>query len=135
MNPVVHFEMPAEDKKRMRNFYENVFGWQTEQLGKDMGEYVLVTTSETDPNDPSGRPKMPGTINGGFYSKTDIPSVQNHSPSIVVAVESLEESIEKVEKAGGKISGQPQDIPGVGRFVSIIDTEGNRISMLQPEPM
>ena len=28
--------------------------------------------------------------------------------------------------------GEPQDIPGVGRFISVIDTEGNRVSMLQP---
>ena len=33
MNPVVHFEMPAEDRTRMRAFYEKTFGWQTEQLG------------------------------------------------------------------------------------------------------
>jgi predicted enzyme related to lactoylglutathione lyase len=24
------------------------------------------------------------------------------------------------------------DIPGVGRYVSFLDTEGNRVSMLQP---
>ncbi len=40
MNPVVHFEMPAEDKARMRKFYESAFGWKTHQLGKEMGEYV-----------------------------------------------------------------------------------------------
>jgi predicted enzyme related to lactoylglutathione lyase len=45
MNPVVHFEMPAEDRHRMRQFYETTFGWKTEQLGPDMGGYVLVTTS------------------------------------------------------------------------------------------
>lgn len=28
MNPVVHFEMPAEDKKRMSKFYTKAFGWQ-----------------------------------------------------------------------------------------------------------
>ena len=43
MNPVVHFEMPAEDRHRMRQFYETTFGWKTEQLGPDMGDYVLVT--------------------------------------------------------------------------------------------
>lgn len=46
MDPVVHFEMPAKDKSRMRTFYETAFGWQTEQLGKEMGEYVVVTTIE-----------------------------------------------------------------------------------------
>ncbi len=29
INPVVHFEMPAEDSKRMADFYSKVFGWQT----------------------------------------------------------------------------------------------------------
>ena len=46
MNPVVHFEMPAEDKKRIVKFYSSVFGWQTQQLGPEMGEYIMVTTSE-----------------------------------------------------------------------------------------
>lgn len=129
MNPVVHFEMPAENRKRMSAFYSKAFGWQTKQLGSDMGDYVLVTTSEADP---SGRPKAPGTINGGFYSKTADPFSQH--PSVVIAVEDIEKSIQKVEAAGGKIHGQPYDIPGVGRYVSIIDTEGNRVSILQPRP-
>jgi len=59
MNPVVHFEMPSEDKNRMANFYTKVFGWQTKMLGPEMGDYVLVTTSESDPNDLTGRPKEP----------------------------------------------------------------------------
>ena len=37
MNPVVHFEMPAEDRKRMVKFYSTVFGWQTQQLGTGDG--------------------------------------------------------------------------------------------------
>jgi len=28
MNPVVHFEMPATDRKRMAGFYSKAFGWQ-----------------------------------------------------------------------------------------------------------
>jgi len=27
MNPVVHFEMPYTDNKRVAKFYKNVFGW------------------------------------------------------------------------------------------------------------
>jgi predicted enzyme related to lactoylglutathione lyase len=63
MNPVVHFEMPAENKSRMAAFYTKAFGWKTQLLGPDMNEYVLVTTTELDEN---GRPKNPGAINGGF---------------------------------------------------------------------
>ena len=131
MNPVVHFEMPAEDRKRMSDFYSKVFGWKTKQLGKEMGEYVVVTTTEVKEGPGMmNRPKTPGAINGGFYQKTNDPLSQY--PSIVIAVEDLEESMEKVRMSGGKISGKPENIPGVGWFVSVIDTEGNRISMLQP---
>ena len=127
MNPVVHFEMPAEDRKRMADFYTNVFGWQTKFFGEDMGNYVTVATTEADEN---GRPKMPGAINGGFYPKTtDMP---NPVPSIVIAVDEIKESMKKVASAGGKVLGEPMDIPGVGSFVSFIDTEGNRVSLLQP---
>jgi len=39
-DPVVHFEMPAEDRKRMAKFYTKAFGWQTQFLGEDMGNYT-----------------------------------------------------------------------------------------------
>lgn len=127
MNPVVHFEMPAENRKRMSEFYTNVFGWKTEQLGPEMGDYVVVTTSETDDK---GHPKNPGMIGGGFYQKTDDPDSQH--PSVVIAVDDIKNSIEKVKDAGGKILGEPMEIPGIGMYVSFKDTEGNRVSMLQP---
>jgi len=129
MNPVVHFEMPAEDKKRMANFYTNAFGWQMQHLGPEMGEYILVTTSEVGEDH---FPKQRGTINGGFYQKTDDPA-SNH-PSVVVSVDDINESIEKIKKGGGKILGEIQEIPGIGKYVSFLDTEGNRVGLLQPSP-
>ncbi len=127
MDPVVHFEMPAEDKKRMADFYTNVFGWKTQMLGSEMGDYVLATTTE---RDETGRPKNPGAINGGFFSKSEDKPAQY--PSVVIAVEDIKEHMKSVEEAGGKVLGEPSDIPGVGLYVSFFDTEGNRVSMLQP---
>src|SRR6202163_3584255 len=68
MNPVVHFEMPYEDRNRMAAFYTKAFGWKPQMLGPEMGEYVVVTTAEPDEK---GRPKNPGMINGGFYKKPE----------------------------------------------------------------
>jgi predicted enzyme related to lactoylglutathione lyase len=126
MNPVVHFEIPAEDRKRIANFYTKVFGWKTQQLGEDMGNYVLVTTTDSDENGP----KKPGAINGGFFQKTDDKPAQY--PSVVIAVEDIKEHMMNVEKSGGKVLGEPLDIPGVGLYVSFFDTEGNRVGMIQP---
>ncbi len=44
----------------------------------------------------------------------------------------MNESTKKVAKAGGKVLGKPVDIPDIGLYVSFFDTEGNRVTMLQP---
>jgi predicted enzyme related to lactoylglutathione lyase len=126
MNPVVHFEMPAEDRKRMSEFSSKTFGWQTQQLGPEMGNYVLAMTTESDDNGP----KKPGTINGGFFTKSDDMPAQY--PSVVIAVDDIGQSMKKVAQSGGRVLGEPMDIPGVGKYVSFFDTEGNRVSMLEP---
>lgn len=126
MNPVVHFEMPAEDRNRMADFYANAFGWKTQQLGEDMGNYVLATTTDSDERGP----KKPGAINGGFFQKTDDKPAQY--PSVVIAVDNIKEHMMKVEKSGGKVLGEPSDISGIGLYVSFFDTEGNRVGMIQP---
>lgn len=63
MYPVVHFEMPATDTKRVAEFYQKVFGWQMQQMDEKYGNYVLAMTTESDDNGP----QKPGAINGGFY--------------------------------------------------------------------
>ena len=130
MNPVVHFEMAAKDSKRMSEFYTGVFGWKANQFGPEMGNYVVVHTTETDEK---GMVQRPGVINGGFYPKLEDPSL--NYPSIVIAVDDIHEAMEKIKNAGGKLLGEPTPIPQVGLYVSFIDTEGNRCSILQPEQM
>jgi uncharacterized protein len=130
MDPVTHFEMPATDKKRAAKFYSSVFGWQMQQLGPEMGEYMTAGTVEVDAD---RMPKQVGAINGGFYTPTDDPLSQR--PSVVIAVQDLDASMKKVTKAGGKLLGKPDVIPGIGTWASFQDTEGNRVSMLQPNTM
>ena len=130
MNPVVHFEMPYVDRERLVMFYAQAFGWQMQKLGKDMGDYVLAATTETDEN---RMVKRPGTINGGFFPKK--PDWPAQYPSVVIAVDDIREAMKRVVDAGGKVLGEPMEIPGVGLYVSFLDTEGNRVSMLQPISM
>jgi len=137
MDPVVHFEMGYNDKDRMVKFYETVFGWKGQQMGDDMGGYVVAQTTQTDDK---GMVQTPGNINGGFYAKTDSPDSQ--APSVVISVKDIKKAIEDVKANGGKIKGamtpdgtktmEPTMIPGVGLWISFEDTEGNRVSLLQP---
>jgi uncharacterized protein len=128
MNPVVHFEMPYENSVRLAKFYKSAFGWQMKMTGEDMGNYVLATTTETDEKGPT----KPGRINGGFFpNKPDWPA---QYPSVVIAVDDIKESMKKVIDSGGKVLDEPMQIPGVGQYVSFTDSEGNRLSMLEPIP-
>jgi predicted enzyme related to lactoylglutathione lyase len=129
MDPVVHFELPYEDKNRMAGFYSKTFGWKPQMLGPEMGEYVVVTTGEADER---GRPKNPGNINGGLHKKPADPLGQH--PSVVIAVADIQEALTKIKAGGGKVLGEPMDIPGVGLYAGFLDPEGNRLSVLQPSP-
>lgn len=130
MDPVVHFEIPVENRDRAAEFYTRAFGWQASKMGQEMGNYVVVTTTEVDPK--TFRPVTPGAINGGLYTKQ--PDHPAQYPSVVIAVEDITRSMENVKSAGGEVMGEPDDIPGVGRYVSIKDSEGNRVALLQAEP-
>ena len=128
MNPVVHFEMPYDNGERMARFYETAFGWKTQALGAAMGNYVLAHTAESGPTGPL----KPGSINGGFYQRNaDWPA---QHPSVVIAVDDIKAAMKQVAAAGGNVLGEPMEIPGVGQYVSFMDTENNRVSMLQPLP-
>ncbi len=126
MNPVVHFEMPFDDRDRMVKFYRDAFGWKPNMLGPEMNDYVVVDTSERD--SATNFPTKPGRINGGFAHRTEDFKV----PSLVVAVDDIQDGMKKVQAAGGTLHGEPVMIPGNGMYISFTDSEGNRASMIQP---
>jgi predicted enzyme related to lactoylglutathione lyase len=128
-NPVVHFEMPYQDAARVAAFYEEAFGWNMANLGDQMQQYITAETAETGEN---RMVKTPGTINGGFYPIASAPD--NKEPSVVISVDDLEQAMKDVTAAGGTLLREPTEIPTIGRWVTFKDTEGNRVSMLQPNP-
>lgn len=127
MDPVVHFEMPYLDAARAQRFYAGAFGWKLTLLGPEMNSYLLATTAETD-----AKPGSPaGAINGGLFPhKPDWPA---QYPSIVLGVADVRAAMARVTAHGGTVLGEPMAIPGFGLYVSFVDTEGNRNSILEPE--
>jgi predicted enzyme related to lactoylglutathione lyase len=127
LDPVVHFELPAQDRERMAAFYSEVFGWEAQMLGPEMGNYTVVTTTETR----DGQPTRPGEINGGLFLRTDDRGSQ--TPSVVIAVADIQSSLRAIEQAGGEVT-EPREIPGVGLPAGFHDPEGNRMGVLQALP-
>src|SRR5205807_2087449 len=91
-NRIVHFEIEADDRERAKTFYSQAFGWQMDEMGSDMGGYVVVTT---------GDPKEPGGINGGIFSPPPGGARELNAYSCVVGVDNIDQAMQKVKSAGG----------------------------------
>jgi len=124
MDRVVHFEIPAENLERAKKFYSENFGWKLNQLGPEVGNYVLVHTG---PTDEQGMPQDRAFINGGLMPRD--PSAS--SPVLVIAVADADQTVEKVKRSGGRLVGEILDIPNVGRYARVQDTEGNVIGVIK----
>ncbi len=127
-NPVVHFEMPYKDAERVASFYKSAFGWDMNNLGSQMGDYITAGTADTDSDHMI---KEPGSINGGFYKRGE--SSQYQDTSVVIGVKDIKKAMDDIDRVGGElIQNKPIEIPGIGLYVSFKDTEGNRVGVLQP---
>jgi uncharacterized protein len=121
MDKVIHFEIPADDMKRAKKFYGDIFGWGMQDVEGEM-EYTVVRTAPTDANNML---EEPGAINGGLMrrmSKTD-------APIIVIEVPSIDERIKKIIKAGGKVVMPKMEVLKRGLYARVTDSEGNVIGI------
>lgn len=120
-NKVVHFEIPATDFKNAKGFYESVFDWKVQLWGDEgaMAQTVKV--------DKKQNPKEIGGINGGFYKRTG----KNQQPTIVVETDSIDKTIKKIKKAGGKVTTPKHKIGDWGFMADFKDPEGNDITLWQ----
>ena len=126
---IVHFEIPAADVGKLKIFYEGLFGWKIIKAPMGGMEYWLIHTV---PTDEKGMPLRPG-VNGGLFQKA--PEQEGMKPVNYIAIESIDESLKKVEKLGGKIVVPKQQVPTVGWIAVAVDPEGNQFGLLQPEQM
>jgi predicted enzyme related to lactoylglutathione lyase len=122
-NPVVNFQMPYEDASRVADFYSKVFGWTMINTGKATHNYIAALTTKSD----GMESVTPSAINGGFSPK----SPYSDSTVVVVSVKDIHAAIKSVQQAGGTVLQEPMDIPQVGMMASILDTENNKLSLLQ----
>lgn len=116
---IVHFDLPAENIKRAKTFYENLFDWKIEPVPGPMKYYNIYTEDE------DGNPGV-----GGGMGMRGAPEqrITNY-----VGVSNIDEYIKKVGDLGGKIIMPKTIIPGFGYLSTFIDTEGNIIGLWETD--
>ena len=127
MDKVVHFEITFDDQERAKEFYGSVFDWDLND--NDMGNGVVYTTATTVPIDDKMMPTEPGAINGGFTSRGS----ETPTPVITIGVDSIDDSLKKVEAGGGSTITPRTPIPGMGAFGYFKDTEGNVMGLWETQ--
>src|SRR4030095_3629882 len=95
MDKVVHFEVPFDDGERATTFYREAFGWQMNSMPQM--QYTMVTTTATHAQ---GRPSETGGINGGMLARQGPIT----APVITIGVDDLDDALQRIEKAGGKVA-------------------------------
>ncbi len=120
-NKVSHFEIPANDVKQAQKFYGSIFGWTFKPWDEN---YIMITATECDE---LGIPLEPGAINGGIQKR----SSRAVSPTIVVSVEDIDSTLEKIKSAGGKVIVQKEMMEDMGSYAQFEDVDGNRIGLFQ----
>jgi uncharacterized protein len=121
MDKVVHFEIPVDDADRARSFYGSVFDWGLQPM--EGYDYTLALTTPVDEN--TQVPMEPGAINGGLRTRTP----ETPTPRIVILVDSIDDSLKKIEAEGGSLVAPRAEMPGLGAYAYFKDTEGNLLGL------
>ncbi len=110
-NPVVHFEIPANDVQRAKAFYEKTFGWEIQYMPDY--DYFWV------------KAKSDGVgIDGGMMKRKD-----PRQPFMnYLTVASIDAMLAKVVANGGKVA-LPKTPMGMGALAAFIDPEGNIVGL------
>ena len=105
-----YVEFPAKDLAGTKTFFQSVFGWSFADYGP---EYTAFENQGLD---------------GGFFQSDLASSPQNGAALIVFYSNQLEETLAKVEKAGGSIVRPIYSFPG-GRRFHFTEPSGNEFAV------
>lgn len=116
MGRIVHFEINADDPDKAAEFYRKAFDWEIKQWEK--GDYWMVMTG----------PRKEMGIDGGIAKREgNVNAFVN-----IIAIDKIDESLKKIEDAGGKIVSEKMDVPGIGLIAYCHDNQGNKFGIIQP---
>jgi hypothetical protein len=110
---ITHVEIPADDIERAKAFYAAVAGWEISET-EGFADYHMFRTAEQAGGAIGKRGENVGT-----------------TIRIYITVDRLEDAVAAAEANGGSTTVPPVDVPGMGRYAAVRDTEGNEVGLWQ----
>lgn len=110
------FELMTTDVAGAKEFYGELFGWETEDQPMGFPGYTMI--------------KVDGDGVGGIMQPPQECKEMTPFWGVYVTVKDVDAIAENVERLGGKLLRAPMDIPQVGRFCVIQDPQGAVINAI-----
>jgi predicted enzyme related to lactoylglutathione lyase len=109
-----HIEIPVDDAERAQRFYSGVLGWEFRTM-EGYEDYWLYRSG-------------PGELGGGLgmRGRTAGDVLRNY-----VTVDSLDDALANVESLGGRIDVAKTEMPGMGWYAAVKDSEGNELGLYE----
>ena len=116
-------ELQTRDLDAAKPFYSQVFGWDydVQDMGP-MGEYVVIKGG-TENQGMGGLMTMPA----------DVPEQVPNYWAVYFLVADIDDTVAKINAAGGTVVNGPFPIPGVGKTAVVHDPSNGGFQVLQPE--
>jgi len=117
-NAINWFEIPATDLVRAKTFYESIFEITMQEMEMPGMKYAMF------PFDPMGAKISGGIAQSSFHTPSATGSIiyLNANPD-------LQNVLDRIEKAGGKITMPKTSIGGNGFMAFYTDSEGNGMAL------
>jgi predicted enzyme related to lactoylglutathione lyase len=121
--PVVHFEVIGKDGDKLRSYYSELFGWEID-ANNPMNYGIVPREGNTGP-DGSG-------IGGGIGGPG--PDGYEGHVTFYVAVDDVEQALQKAESLGGSRVMGPEDMSETAGIIlgQFKDPEGHMIGLVTP---
>jgi len=110
---ITHIDIPADDIQRASEFYGRVFGWSINEVPGYEG-YPMW--------------QAPNGISGGGIAQRQ---GQLTYPRSYVEVDSIDETLNAVTEAGGRVLMPKTPISDTSWYAVLEDTEGNQIGLYE----
>ena len=113
-NTITHIEIPAPNLEKAISFYSELFNWKIEIMVENSYAYFIIGD----------------TNSGGGLDASLKPAQENCGPQIVVDVENIEETLNKIQVLGGIVTKPKTEIDGGhGFYACFKDPNGNYLQV------
>jgi predicted enzyme related to lactoylglutathione lyase len=111
---IVHFEIPADDPAKGREFWGSLFGWEFEAFPGPFEYHMTQISDQTGGAITNMEPGKRGTR--AYFDVGDINA-----------------GAARVKELGGEAD-EARPVPGMGWFATCRDTQGNEFGLWQSDP-